>query len=394
MHLNQTPEDEAFRAKVRAFFANEYPQDILEKVRRSQVLTREDHIRSHKALQSRGWYAVGWPEEYGGPGFTPRQRYIFDEELELADAPGVIPMGVIYVGPLLCAFGTDWQKENWLPATLNSEMFWCQGYSEPEAGSDLASLKTRAVKDGDDYIVNGEKIWTSQAHWADWIFALVRTSTEEKKQQGITFLCTPMDAPGVTVHPIYGLDGSHYLNRVTFENVRIPSKYRIGDEGKAWTLSNYVLGNERLSYAHISQKREDVKLLKEKAREILNGPGSNEPIPAPFAGKIAAYEASLDHMETSVFRVLTGETSGPMATSRLKVEVTEGAQALTELFIELGAYDCLPLLDRRGADWADDIAPGKRFAQPWMASYLFTRAQTIYGGASEVQKNIMARAFG
>lgn len=393
MHLSQTQEDEAFRAHVRQFFQTEYPQDILAKVRNGQVLTREDNIRSQKALQSRGWFAVGWPKEYGGPGWTPRQRYIFDEELELANAPGVIPMGVIYVGPLICHYGTDEQKAEWLPKTLNSEMFWCQGYSEPDSGSDLASLQTKAVRDGDDYIVNGRKIWTSQAHWADWIFALVRTSQEERKQDGISILCFDMKSPGVTVHPIHGLDGSHYLNAVTFDNVRVPVKNRIGEEGKGWHLANYVLGNERLSYAHIAQKREDLKLLKERAREILNGPGSNEPIPADFAAKIAAYEVSLDHMELSVFRVLTGDAEGPMATSRLKIEVTEGAQALTELFIELGAYDCLPQLKRVEADWNEGIPEVKRFAQPMMTSYLFSRAQTIYGGSTEVQKNIMARAF-
>ena len=394
MHLTSTPEDEAFRTHVRQFFASDYPQDILEKTRNGQTLSREDTIRSQVALQSRGWFAVTWPKENGGPGWTPRQRYIFDEELELAGAPGVSPMGVIYVGPLLCAYGTDWQKETWLNGILESRNFWCQGYSEPDSGSDLASLRSRADKDGDDYIINGRKIWTSQAHWADWIFCLVRTSQETRKQDGISIVCVPMDAPGVSVQPIHGIDGGHYLNAVTFENVRVPQSYRIGEEGKGWNLANFVLANERLSYAHISRKREDLKILKARARDLLNGVGSNERLPSDFAAKIAAYEIELDHLEISVFRVLTGSIEGPMATSRLKIEATESAQRLTELFVELGGYDGIGRVDRTGMDWADGIREEARFAQPAMASYLFTRAQTIYGGSTEVQKNIMARAFG
>ncbi len=391
MHLAETTDDKAFRAEVRRFFAHDYPQDILAKVRSGQILTREDHKRSQIALQSRGWFAVTWPQEHGGPGWTPRQRYIFDEELEVANAPGVIPMGVIYIGPLICAYGTAWQKKTWLPATLNSEIFWAQGYSEPDSGSDLASLRTRAERHGDEYVVNGRKTWTSQAHWADWIFCLVRTSQEARKQDGISVICLPMDSPGVSVQPIVGIDGSHYLNSVTFDNVRVPARYLIGEEGKGWGLAKFILGNERLSYAHISRKREDLKILKARARDILNGPGSNAPLPPAFATKIAAYEIELDHLEISVFRVLSGADDGPVATSRLKVEATENAQKLTELFIELAGYDGLPADDRRQAGWADGIREEARFAQPAMAAYLFTRAQTIYGGTSEVQKDIIAR---
>ncbi len=394
MHLNETAADQAFRREARAFFETEFPQDILARTRAGMSLTREDTIRAQQALQSRGWYAVTWPAEYGGPGWTPRQRYIFDEELERANAPTVSPMGVIYVGPLLCAYGTDWQKKTWLPRILDSSDFWCQGYSEPGSGSDLASLRTKAERDGDDYVITGEKIWTSHAHWANWVFCLVRTSEEARKQDGISIVCAPMDAPGISVRPIIGIDGSHYLNAVTFDHVRVPQSYRIGEEGKGWGLANYVLGNERLSYAHISRKREDLKALKKAAREIFHGPGSNEPIPPEFAAKIAAYEIGLDHLEISVFRVLTGADEGSMATSRLKVEATENAQALTELFIELGAADALPVSNRALADWAQGVRAEALFAQPMMASYLFSRAQSIYGGSNEIQKNIMARAFG
>jgi alkylation response protein AidB-like acyl-CoA dehydrogenase len=394
MHLNETREDKAFRAEVRSFFATEYPQDILTKVRGGQVLTKDDQKRSQIALQSRGWFALTWPKEYGGPGFSPRQRYIFDEELEIANAPGVIPMGVIYIGPLICEYGTDWQKKAWLPATLNSEIFWAQGYSEPDSGSDLASLRTKGERDGDDFIINGRKTWTSQAHWADWIFCLVRTSHGARKQDGISVICFPMDTPGVSVQPIIGIDGSHYLNSVTLDNVRVPARNLIGEEGKGWGLAKFILGNERLSYAHISRKREDLKILKARARDVLNGRGSNATLPPDFAAKIAAYEIELDHLEISVFRVLTGSIEGPLATSRLKIEATENAQKLTELFVELSGYDGLPVHDRRREDWADAIREEAHFAQPAVAAYLFTRAQTIYGGTTEVQKDIIARALG
>jgi len=392
MHLTETADDKAFRAEVRRFFATDYPQDILRKIRNGQVLTKDDHRRSQVALQSRGWFAVTWPKAYGGPGWTPRQRYIFDEELEVANAPGVIPMGVIYIGPLICEYGTDWQKKTWLPATLSSEIFWAQGYSEPDSGSDLASLRTRGERDGDDYIITGRKTWTSQAHWADWIFCLVRTSQEARKQDGISVICLPMDSPGVSVEPIVGIDGSHYLNSVVLDGVRVPRRNLIGEEGKGWGLAKFILGNERLSYAHISRKREDLKILKARARDVLNGRGSNAPLPEDFASKIASYEIELDHLEISVFRVLTGAIEGPLATSRLKIEATENAQKLTELFVELSGYDGLPAYDRRLDDWADGVREEARFAQPSVASYLFTRAQTIYGGTTEVQKDIIAKA--
>ena len=391
MHLAETEADIAFRADVRRFFQDAYPKDILEKTRNGQILTREDHKRSQIALQSRGWFAVTWPKDHGGPGWTPRQRYIFDEELEIAGAPGVIPMGVIYIGPLICAYGTPWQKETWLPATLNSEIFWAQGYSEPDAGSDLASLRTRGVRDGGDFIITGRKTWTSQAHWADWIFCLVRTGEGARKQDGISVICVPMDAPGVSVQPIVGIDGGHYLNSVTFDAVRVPARNLIGEEGKGWGLAKFILGNERLSYAHVARKREDLKILKAQVRDILNGPGSNAPLPSDFAARIAAYEIELDHLEMSVLKVLAGADEGAAATSRLKIEATESAQKLTELFVDLAAHDGLPVFDRAGAGWADAIRPEARFAQPALAAYLFTRAQTIYGGTTEVQKDIIAR---
>ena len=232
MEFGFSPEDEAFRLQVRRFFAEEYPQDILRKVQNGQQLSKDDYQRSERALNEKGWVAVNWPKEYGGTGWTATQKYIFDDELEKAGAPNVIPMGLLYVALVIYTFGTDAQKERWLPDILASRTFWAQGYSEPGAGSDLASLATSAVRDGDHYIVNGIKTWTSQGHYADWIFCLVRTSNTGKKQEGITFLCIDMKSPGVSVHPIVTIDGSHYLNQVHFSDVRVPVENRIGEEGK------------------------------------------------------------------------------------------------------------------------------------------------------------------
>ena len=199
MDLALTPAEQAFRHQVRDFFANDYPQHILAKTHAGQKLTRDDHIASQRALNARGWFGVSWPKEFGGPGWTPTERYIFDEELETIGAPGIIPMAVIYIGPIICAFGTPEQQAHWLPDILESRAMWAQGYSEPESGSDLASLRMTAVRDGDDYILDGTKIWTSSAHWADWIFCLVRTSQESRKQDGISLICADMRTPGITV---------------------------------------------------------------------------------------------------------------------------------------------------------------------------------------------------
>ena len=392
MNISESAEERTFRHVVRHFFAQEYPQDILTKVKLGQILSKDDHKRSQISLQSRGWFAVTWPKEYGGPGWSTRQRYIFDEELERANAPSVIPTGVTYIGPLICAFGTDWQKEAWLPATLNSEIFWAQGYSEPDAGSDLSSLRTRAERDGETFVINGCKTWTSWAQWADWIFCLVRTSAASRKQDGISVICVPMNAPGVSVQPIVSIDGAHTLNSVLFENVRVPARNLVGEEGRGWRLAKFVLNNERLSYAHIARKRTDLAVLKACARCIFDGT-SNSNSRSTFAVKVAAYEISLDQLEISVMRLLTGSIEGPTMTSWLKVEATENAQRLTELFIELSGYDGFPVFDRTREAWSDLISKNRRFAQPAMASYFHTRAQTIYGGTTEVQKDIVARAI-
>ena len=390
--LKLTAEETAFQGEVRAFFARDYPAHVIAKNRAGQRLTKQDHIDAQRALHARGWLGVGWPREVGGTGWTPTERYIFDQELELAHAAAIIPMAVIYIGPINAAFGSDQQKAEWLPAILESRSFWAQGYSEPEAGSDLASLRFSAVRDGDDYILNGTKIWTSGAQWADWIFCLARTSREERKQQGISLICAPLDLAGISVHPIRLIDGSDELNRIEFDNVRVPVTNRIGDEGQAWHYANVLLKNERLSYAHIGAKKRDLaKLLEEAARLPANGGGMIDRDPS-FRLAHARVEARLAAIEASILRALRDEIS--MATAAaLKIACTECAQAITELGIDLAGRGRLPMLDRDRADWADAAPATSSFGPAAVQSYLFERAQTIYGGSTEVQKNIIWRSL-
>lgn len=393
MHLGFSQADEAFRQEVRAFFKQEYPADILTKVQNGQQLTKQDYQRSEAALNERGWVAVNWPKEYGGTGWTATQKYIFDDELERAGAPSVIPMGLLYVAPVIYTFGTEEQKKRWLPDILASRTFWGQGYSEPNSGSDLASLQCKAERDGDHYIVNGTKIWTSQGHYADWLFCLVRTDNSGKKQEGISFLCMDAKTPGITVHPIISIDGSHYLNRIEFVDVRVPAENLLGEEGKGWTYSKYLLGHERTSYAHIAGKRADIARLKEIAAVT---PGDHGPLlhDTGFARKLAEVEVDLTALEFTALRALSAVASGEAPgeeSSALKILATENAQAITELFLEASGQAALPFFeDRTDANWNKNsgIPP---FAAPSTAAYFFHRAQTIYGGATEVQKNIISK---
>jgi alkylation response protein AidB-like acyl-CoA dehydrogenase len=311
--LKLTPEETAFQNEVRAFFAHDYPAHIIAKNKAGQRLTKADHIDAQRALNARGWLGVGWPREVGGTGWTPIERYIFDQELEFAHAAGIIPMAVIYIGPIIAAFGSDRQKAEWLPAILESRAFWAQGYSEPEAGSDLASLRFSAVRDGDDYILNGTKIWTSGALWADWIFCLARTSREERKQQGISLICAPLDLPGIRVHPIRLIDGSDELARIEFDNVRVPVANRIGDEGQAWHYANVLLKTERLSYAHIGSKKRDLAELLEQAAKLPARGGATMDRDPAFRLAHARVEARLAAIEASILRALRGDIS--MATA-------------------------------------------------------------------------------
>lgn len=396
MRLEASEADEAFRAMVRAYFATEYPQEILAKLANGQVLEKADLVASERAMSAKGWLAPGWPEAYGGTGWTVSQRFIFDEELERAGAPNVSPMGLLYVAPVIYTFGTQAQKDRWLGDILASRTFWAQGYSEPDSGSDLASLRTRAVRAGDHYVVDGVKTWTSNGHYADWIFCLVRTSDEGKKQAGITFLCIDMATPGIEVRPIITIDGGHHLNTVTFTGVRVPVENRIGDEGLGWTYARHLLNHERTSYAHVAGKRRQLQALRQAAAQ------------APWGDELAAVsglrrrtaetEIQLLALEMTTLRALApltnGEAPGDEA-SIIKIAATETAQAVTERGLELAGPYAQPFFaDRSGAGWRDGLEDIPAFAAPTTASYFFTRAQTIYGGTTEIQKNIIARQLG
>jgi len=393
MDFSFTEADEEFRMNVRHFFETEYPRDIIEKIAKGASPSKEDYQRSERALDAKGWVAVNWPKDVGGTGWTANQKYIFDEELERAGALNVVPMGLLYVGPVIYTFGTDEQKAQWLPGILKSTTFWAQGYSEPGSGSDLASLQSSAVPDGDDYIVNGTKIWTSLGQHADWIFCLLRTDNSGKKQEGITFLCIDMKTPGITVKPIITIDGKHSLNQVEFVDVRVPQKNRIGEEGKGWTYANYLLGHERTSYAHVAGKRKQLQNIRATAQKtsvdgkpLLKQPG--------FAQKLADLEARLDALELTVLRTLASVADGGAPgeeSSILKVIATELAQDITELGVEVfGPYAQPTFPDSVVPEGSDNFAIPSN-AAPLVASYLGTRAQSIYGGSNEIQKNIIAK---
>jgi alkylation response protein AidB-like acyl-CoA dehydrogenase len=392
MNIELSSDELAFQAEVRKFFEHDYPRDLLAKVRSGQRLDRADHVRAQQALQSRGWLGVTWSKEAGGPGWTAMQRYLFDAELERVGAPNILPMAVIYVGPVISHYGTAEQKQRWLPDILSSKVMWAQGYSEPESGSDLASLGLSAQRDGDSYILNGTKIWTSYAQWADWIFCLARTARTERKHEGISFICADMHVPGVTVQPIVTMNGSRELNRVVFDNVRVPIDNRIGAEGDGWAIANFLLQNERLSYAHIARRKEELVQLRERAAQVAGNFAPTLLDDPLFSARLTRLEIEVAALEISVLRALTGSTS-PAAVSALKIQCTECAQHATELFVELAGPAAAPYPNRDFAEWAGPLTVSSTSAPMWLDSYMFERAQTIYGGATEIQKNIIWKSL-
>lgn len=394
MNLETAPEADAFRARIRAFFETEFPREIIEKNQRGLSLTTADVRQSEMALGAKGWLASAWPAEYGGPGWSLEEQYIFDAELERAGVPTVTPMGVVYVGPVLYTFGSQAQKDRWLPGIRDGSVGWAQGYSEPGSGSDLASLQFSAVREGDTYILNGTKIWTSAAQHADWIFLLARTDNSGKKQEGISFICCDLTAPGIEVRPIITIDGKHVLNEVHFTDVRVPRDQLIGEEGKGWAYSQYLLGFERTSYARIGGKKEMLK----KARAIAASTpiGGNEALihDEAFAARISQADVNLQALEIQVLRILSAVKSGASVgdeASIVKIMATETHQQITALFLDAaGSYAQSKFEDSVTPNWATQagIPP---YAAPGVASYFGGRAQSIYGGTNEIQKNIIAK---
>ena len=378
MDLNYSKEELAFRDEVRSWLGANLPQDLRDKIARYEELGREDLLRWHRILAKKGWVAPAWPKEWGGTGWNVVQRYIFEEECGFAGTPPLIPFGLSMCGPVLLRFGTDAQKKRFLPRIYNGDDFWCQGYSEPGSGSDLASLKTKALREGDHYVVNGQKTWTTLGHFADWIFCLVRTdSNVAKKQEGISFLLIDMKAPGITVRPLVLMDGGHDVNDVFFDDVKVPAENLVHEEGKGWTVAKYLLGHERMNTGRIGASKRELAKLKEFAAAQAGDDGRPLVEDARFRDKLSRVEVELMALEITNLRFLdqmrrTGQPPGADV-SMLKIKGTEIQQSLSELMMQAA--------DPAGHDGFDGLA----------RRYCNMRKTTIYAGSNEIQRNIISK---
>ena len=371
MDLDYSPEELAFRDEVRAWLQANLPADLRDKVAAYAHLSREDLLRWHRILARKGWVAPAWPREWGGTGWSLVQRYIFEEELGYAGGPPLVPFGLAMCAPVLLRFGTEAQKQRFLPRIYQGEDFWCQGYSEPGSGSDLASLKTRAVREKAGYVVSGQKIWTTLAHYADWIFCLVRTDpTVQRRQDGISFLLIDMKTPGITVRPLLLMDGGHEVNEVFFDEVRVPAENLVHEEGKGWTVAKYLLGYERMNTGRIGESKRQLAQLKAFAAPMKDD--------VRFRDRLARLEVELMALELTNLRFLdrmrrTGQPPGADV-SMLKIKGTEIQQALTELMMQ-----------------ATDPVAHDDFSLAVRKRYLSMRKTTIYAGSNEIQRNIIAK---
>lgn len=395
MNVNLTEQDLAFREQVKSFLNDKYPAAIREKRDKGIELSREEMVRWQQILFKQGWFAVNWPEEYGGTGWNAIQQYLFANELAAANAPNIVPFGVKMVGPVIYTFGNEEQKKRFLPDINASNVWWCQGYSEPGAGSDLASLKTKADRNGDHYVVNGTKTWTTLAQYADWIFCLVRTSSETaRRQEGISFLLIDMKTEGVSVNPIITIEGDHEVNEVHFDNVQVPVENLVGEEGKGWTYGKVLLQHERANIAGVALSKYRVDKLKARAATALHG-GIPLIKDRNFARKIAAVEIELKALEYTELRTLAsvavGKAPGPES-SILKVRGTEVQQVIDSLFVEAAGYYALPFIPSQYlVDFPLQKRVGHESDTKSSLVYFNNRKVTIYGGSNEIQKNIIAK---
>ncbi len=392
MNLDFSAEDLAFRDEVRAFIAENYPAQLRGKQDEGDELTKEDFLSWHKVLAKKGWVAPAWPVEYGGTGWTSTQRYIWSEETASADCIRLMPFGLAMVGPVIYTFGTPEQKAKFLPRILSGEDWWCQGYSEPGAGSDLASLRTKAVRDGDDYLVTGQKTWTTMAQHADWGFFLVRTDNDAKMQEGISFLLIDMKSPGIEVRPIITLGGEHEVNEVWLDNVRVPVANRVYEENKGWTCAKFLLAHERVGIAGVASSKRGVEKLKAVAATEMEGDRSLLANPF-FRRKVAELEIDLAALEYTELRTLAamagGKNPGPES-SVLKIKGSEIQQRLTELTLEMAGHYGAPYY--RGFGDGDNEHPiGQEWANRAAPTYFNARKTTIYGGSNEIQRNVIAK---
>lgn len=395
MNLNFTAEELAFRQEIRQWVAENLPPDISHKVHHALRLSRDDLQRWARILGKKGWLGWGWPKQFGGPGWNAVQKHLFEEECALAGAPRVVPFGPVMVAPVIMAFGTPEQHKRFLPGIASGEVWWSQGYSEPGSGSDLASLKTRAERVGDKYIVNGQKTWTTLGQYGEWIFCLVRTSTEGKPQTGISFLLIDMKSPGITVKPIVLLDGEPEVNEVFFDNVEVPAENLIGEENKGWTYAKHLLAHERTNIADVNRAKRELERLK----RIAKAEGLWDDL--RFRDQIALLEVDVVALEMLVLRVLSAEKSGKQSldiAGLLKIRGSEIQQRYTELMMLAGGPLSVPFIhEAMEAGWQGDQAlgglwpGGAAHCAPLAATYFNYRKTTIYGGSNEVQRNIVAQ---
>ncbi|MFN3237688.1 MAG: acyl-CoA dehydrogenase family protein [Pseudomonadales bacterium] len=399
MDLNFSEEDFAFQQEVRQWIKENYPEEMRERHKRSANghLDKDDHVYWQQALAKKGWAGLNWPAEYGGPEFTPTQRYLFDLEMAAADTPGILPFGQSMVAPVIMKYGTEEQKQKYLPDILASNVWWCQGYSEPGSGSDLASLRTKAVRDGDEYVVNGQKTWNTLGQYADMIFCLVRTSDEDIRQMGISFLLIDMNSPGIEVRPIVTIDGPaegrQEINEVHFTDVRVPVENLIGEEGKGWTYAKYLLEFERgNAYSH--GLKAGLHGIRAMAETEIGADGKPLIEDEDFQRKLNETEIAIHAMEFTELRILsslsTGKNVGPES-SLLKCRGTELQQRLTELAVEAVGNYALPF-DNTGSMKGVNFDPiGPEYAAATAPAYFNNRKVSIYAGSNEIQRNIMAK---
>ena len=394
MNISLTVEERVFEAEVKEFLGAKLPQEIQLKVLQGKPLDKDDYVGWQKILYEQGWAAIDWPYEHGGTQWSAIQKHIWAEQCAISGAPEIIPFGLDMVAPVIYTYGNEAQKDRFLPDILASNVWWCQGYSEPEAGSDLASLKTTAVVDGTDYVVTGIKTWITFAQHADWMFCLVRTgSASIKNEDAISFLLIPMDSAGITLTPIISMDGSHEMNEVQFEHVRVPIENRIGEEGHGWTYSKTLLNHERAKLAHVAVSKTRMMELKKAAHDTLSGHGRLVDEPR-FAAKLARAEIELTALQFTEFRTLTavsnGADPGPES-SILKIVGTDVSQSIDELFVELAGLYALPFLGLESEEMyaENQIIPKQAINSARL--YFNNRKASLFGGSSEIQKNIICK---
>jgi pimeloyl-CoA dehydrogenase large subunit len=397
MDLRFTDEELAFRQEVRAFMKSALPERLRRKMIDRHHPSKEDLVHWQQTLNAKGWAVPHWPVEWGGTGWDPVRQYIFQDELQQAPAPSPLPFNTSMVGPVIIAFGSEEQKRRFLPRIANLDDWWCQGFSEPGAGSDLASLKTTAKRDGDHYVVNGQKTWTTLAQHADWIFCLVRTDMAAKKQEGISFLLIDMKTPGITVRPIETIDGGHEINEVFLDDVRVPVENLVGQENKGWDYAKFLLGNERVGIARVGVSKERIRRIKELA--AVERVGDEPIIKNPrFREKLAAVEVELKALEMTQLRVVAAERHREKgkpdpASSILKIKGSEIQQATTELLLEVVGPYALPYQPEQEEEGWNEPSIGPEWAGAIAPTYFNWRKISIYGGSNEIQKQIIAKAI-